>query len=143
VLFGPYKIIEEINPVAFLLALPPGARLHDVFHAGLLKKYVGTPPDSPSSLPPVHHGAIIPVPKCVLRLRFENGVRQTLVQWDGLPPSFASWEDLEQFKERYPQFQLEDELLLKGGVMLCGATPIPGARGTRQSSRRLIVIVVS
>jgi hypothetical protein len=44
-----------------------------------------------------------------------EGVRQALVQWEGLPPSSASWEDLEQFQERYPAFQLEDELLLQGG----------------------------
>jgi hypothetical protein len=45
----------------------------------------------------------------------DSGIRQALVQWEGLPPSSASWEDLQQFKKRYPQFQLEDELLLKGG----------------------------
>jgi transposase InsO family protein len=114
--FGPYKITEAINVVAFRLALPAGSRLHDVFHVGLLKKYIGATPDVPPELPLVHHGAIVPVPACVLRLRLTDaGVRQALVQWEGLPPSSASWEDLEQFKERYPAFQLEDELLLKGG----------------------------
>jgi hypothetical protein len=114
--FGPYKVIEMINSVAFRLALPPGARLHDVFHVSLLKKFVGTPPDAPPQLPPVHNGAIVPAPACVLRLRMsDSGIRQALVQWEGLPPSSASWEDLQQFKKRYPQFQLEDELLLKGG----------------------------
>jgi hypothetical protein len=113
--FGPYQIVEAINPVAFRLALPQGARLHDVFHVGLLKKFVGTPPSTPPLLPQVHHGAIVPVPACVLRLRLFDDVRQALVQWEGQPPSATSWEDLEQFKERYPQFQLVDELLLKGG----------------------------
>jgi hypothetical protein len=83
---------------------------------GLLKKFVGSPPAAPPQLPPIHHGAIIPQPSCVLRLRLsDGGVRQALVQWEGFPPSSASWEDLEQFKTRYPQFQLEDELLRKGG----------------------------
>jgi transposase InsO family protein len=113
--FGPYKIVEEINSVAFRLDLPQGARLHNVFHVGLLKKFVGTPPAAPPQLPPVHHGAIVPQPSCVLRLRFEGGTRQALVQWEGLPPSAASWEDLDKFQMRCPQFQLEDELLLKGG----------------------------
>jgi hypothetical protein len=114
--FGPYQIVEQINSVAFRLALPLGTRLHNVFHVGLLKRFVGLPPAAPPQLPPIHNGAIIPQPSCVLHLRLsDGGVRQALVQWEGLPPSSASWEDLEQFKTRYPQFQLEDELLLKGG----------------------------
>jgi hypothetical protein len=114
--YGPYQIVEAINSVAFRLALPPGARLHDVFHVGPLKRFIGTPPAAPPQLPTVHNGAIVPVPTAVLRIRLgPNGMREALVQWDNLPPSSASWEDLEQFKQRYPRFQLEDELLLKGG----------------------------
>jgi hypothetical protein len=114
--YGPYQIVEVINSVAFRLALPPAARLHDVFHVGLLKKFVGTPPQAPPQLPTIHNGAVVPDPTFVLRIRLgPNGERQALVQWDNLPPSSASWEDLEQFKQKYPQFQLEDELLLEGG----------------------------
>ena len=36
-----------------------------------------------------------------------------LVQWEGLPPSSASWEDLASFQTRYPSFQLEDKLFQK------------------------------
>jgi hypothetical protein len=108
--------VEVINSVAFRLALPPGARLHDVFHVGLLEKFVGTPPQAPPQLPTIHNGAVVPDPTSVLRIRLgPNGERQALIQWDNLPPSSPSWEDLEQFKQKYPQFQLEDELLLKGG----------------------------
>ena len=55
-------------------------------------------------------------------------LRQILVQWEGLPPSSASWEDLSSFQERYPSFQLEDKLLLEGGEMLCGANTMLGAQ---------------
>jgi hypothetical protein len=58
--FGPYQIVEEINSVAFRLAQPPGTRLHNMFHVGLLKKFVGTPPSAAPQLPPVHNGAVIP-----------------------------------------------------------------------------------
>jgi hypothetical protein len=40
--FGPYRVIELINDIAVRLALPSRARLHDVFHVGLLRKFNGT-----------------------------------------------------------------------------------------------------
>jgi hypothetical protein len=43
--FGPYKIIDKINEVAYKLDLPSGARIHNEYHVGSLKKFVGLPPD--------------------------------------------------------------------------------------------------
>ena len=37
---GPYEILERIGPVAYRLALPIElAKLHDVFHVSLFRKY--------------------------------------------------------------------------------------------------------
>ena len=37
---GPYVILECISPVACQLALPPElAKLHDVFHVSMLRRY--------------------------------------------------------------------------------------------------------
>ena len=113
--FGPYRITDKINEVAYRLALPPGARLHDVFHVGLLKKFIGQAPTAPPALPIIHNGAMVPAPAKALKVRLCRGVRQVLVQWQAQPASAASWEDLDTFQARYPDFQLEDKLLVEEG----------------------------
>jgi len=86
-----------------------------VFHVGLLKKFVGTPPSAPPALPPVHHGAAVPELEHVIRSCLARGVRQLLVHWKGESAASATREDADSFIERYPNFQLEDELLVEGG----------------------------
>ena len=37
---GPYEIVERIGEVAYQMRLPPElARIHDVFHVSMLRKY--------------------------------------------------------------------------------------------------------
>ena len=64
-----------------------------------------------------------------MRARLARGVRQVLVQWKGESAASATWEDVEAFTAKYPAFQLEDELLLDGGEMSCGAAHTPGIEG--------------
>jgi len=112
-----------INEVAVRLQLPPRARLHDVFHVGVLRKFVGTPPATPPPLPPLLNGAAVPAPARVVKARIAKGVRQLLVEWLGEPPSAATWEDLEDLRSRFPAFQLEDELDFEAGRdVMCGRT---------------------
>lgn len=44
--FGPFVITEKTGEVAFRLQLPDDAKIHNVFHASLLKKFI--PGDAPS-----------------------------------------------------------------------------------------------
>jgi len=113
--YGPYKVLTVVNKVAYRLQLPPRARIHDVFHVGLLKPFVGTPPEAPPALPPLHFGAAQAAPARTSRVRLARGVRQVLVHWADQPDSAATWEDWEDFCRRYPDWQLEDDLLLEGG----------------------------
>jgi len=45
---GPFKILKEISPVAYQLALPVNWRIHDVFHASLLNPYRETKAHGPN-----------------------------------------------------------------------------------------------
>ena len=41
---GPYEIVERIGEVAYWLRLPPElARIHDVFHVSMFRKYIENP----------------------------------------------------------------------------------------------------
>jgi hypothetical protein len=84
-----------------------------VFHVGLLKKFVGTPPDAPPPLPVNHHGVVLE-PERAMHTRLVRGVRQVLVQWKGEPTASATWKDIDSFIERHLDFQLEEELHVEG-----------------------------
>jgi len=98
---GPYQVIELINDVAVRLALPAGARIHNVFHVGLLKKFQGEPPAAAPPLPPLRHGAIDPEPARAVRYRIVSGVPQVLVQWQGASAASATWENTAEFRAKY------------------------------------------
>ena len=41
---GPYEVLERVGPIAYRLALPPElAKLHDVFHVSMLRRYRSDP----------------------------------------------------------------------------------------------------
>jgi hypothetical protein len=46
------KIIKEISPVAYQLALPSEWKIHDVFHASLLSPYTETDAHRPNFVRP-------------------------------------------------------------------------------------------
>jgi hypothetical protein len=104
-----------INDIVVHLELPPQARLHDVFHVGLLKKFHGDPPAAPPPLPPTHHGAATPELERTVCCRVTRGVQQVLVHWKGQSAASATWEDVESFTAKFPAFQLADELPLEEG----------------------------
>jgi hypothetical protein len=112
--YRPFKILERIGNVAYKLQLSAGARLHDVFHVGLLKKFYGERPSATPKLPPIHHGRACLESEAVTQARLARGRREILVHWMGQPTTEASWMELEEFRQVYPTFQLTDELCLQG-----------------------------
>jgi hypothetical protein len=112
---GPYRVEEIINDAAVRLQLPSDARIHDVFHVGVLKKFVRAPPTEPPALPATLNGAAVSTPSRVLAGRLARGIKQVLVQWHDELVASATWEDFEDFRASFPAFQLEDELTFEDG----------------------------
>jgi hypothetical protein len=43
ILCGPFEILDRIEPVAYMLALPASMNVNNVFHVSLINKYVHDP----------------------------------------------------------------------------------------------------
>ena len=107
---GPYEILEGIGPVAYRLALPPElAKLHNVFHVSMLRKYR------------YNESHILPVqeiqvqsditfdekPKAILdrevkQLRTKQ-VSLVKVLWQHHSMEEATWEPKSTIRAQYPQ----------------------------------------
>jgi hypothetical protein len=88
----------------YKLKLPAGA-----------KKFTGAPPLQLVTLPPPRYVRVCLEPEEATKYRVARGCHELLVKWKGQSTASASWVDLEEFKQLYPQFQLTDELILQGG----------------------------
>jgi hypothetical protein len=92
---GPFKIVEQVNPVAFRLALPASMRIHPVFHVSLLQPHhansiagrVEPPPP-----PVVIDGAEEYEVEEILDSRIRRGVQQYLVKWKGYSQADNTWQ---------------------------------------------------
>lgn len=114
--YGPYKLLKAIGDVAFQVELPPTSRIHPVFHVSQLKPCFGDvsaslqlPPETESN-----HPQIKPLAVLDWKQVDDTTPLQVLIQWDGLFPEDATWEDYMDIKATYPEFNLEDKVCLQG-----------------------------
>jgi len=95
--YGPFKIIKEISPVAYQLALPLTWKIHNTFHASLLSPYCETTAYCPNfSRPPpdlINDEEQYEVEQICNHWHFGcNRTLQYLIHWKGYPNSDDMWE---------------------------------------------------
>ena len=99
---GPFEIIETIGSLAYRLKLPVSWKIHNVFHAALLRQYKETetyganytrPP------PELLEGEEVYEVENILKHRKRGRGYQYYVKWKGYPIAEASWEPEEVFSD--------------------------------------------
>ena len=92
---GPFTILEKLGPVTYRLDLPKTWKIHNVFHATLIKPYVETETHGgnfPRPPPELLEGEEVYTIESILRHRKQGQGYQYLIKWEGYPISDATWE---------------------------------------------------
>jgi Chromo (CHRromatin Organisation MOdifier) domain len=111
---GPFKIDEVLGPVTYQLKLPESWKIHNVFHATLLRPYIenevyGNNYSRP--LPKLLEGEEVYEVKTILKHQKRGRGCQYYAKWKGYPIIEATWENksafsndgdmIQQYKDRY------------------------------------------
>ncbi|GAV82428.1 Chromo domain-containing protein, partial [Cephalotus follicularis] len=101
--YGPFEIIQKVGNVVYKLNLSVEARIHLVFHVSCLKKMIGSTIQVQPLLPHMkeEEDAILSKPQVVVDRRTRRWHEEILIHWQGLSPSYATWEDLKEIKARF------------------------------------------
>ena len=110
--YGPFQVQDKVGAVAYRLALPLGAQIHNVFHVSQLKKCTGQNLQA-GALPQCDDVGVIQVkPVAILERRIGKVGNAAsvfgLVQWTNSTPEDATWELLEDLQKRFPDFNVVD-----------------------------------
>ena len=107
-------MIEEVGSVAYRLALLDESKVHNVFHASLLKKKEVTfPPSQPHYVLSLKTRGPIIEPLHILNYCYvKKGTKffiEALVQWKYLALEDATWKDTEQLQQQFSSINHADK----------------------------------
>lgn len=130
-------MLARIDPVAYKFEQPSYSKIHDVFHCSLLKPHVGSTPAESRQLPAdslENHPLLSPLAVLDSRTIITEGIsqQQVLVQWTGLAPEEASWENWQAMREVY---NFEDKVEFEG----VGIDTVTRNQGGKTSNSQPIV----
>lgn len=131
--------------MAYKLILPSHAKIHPVFHVSLLKKAL-KPHQQPQPLPPMLNEELEleVTPEAILDSREDKqGYLEVLVKWKDLPQHECTWELAANIQDNFPDFQLEDKLVLLGGGSDKTNSPKPTIRNVYQRGNRRVWLKTS
>jgi Chromo (CHRromatin Organisation MOdifier) domain len=97
---GSFKVDKVLGPVTYRLKLPTTWRIHNVFHAVLLKPYVETEVHGKNfsrPIPDILDGEEAYNVETILKHQRRGRSYQYLIKQEGNPISEASWEPKEAF----------------------------------------------
>jgi hypothetical protein len=120
--FGPYRISRRIGAMAYELELPPGSRIHNVFHVSCLKKAIGQHINPIEILPPMdEEGQLVLIPEEILEVREKKlrkrSIKEYLIRWKDLPIEDATWENEQMVRETGLEL-LEDKQFQAGETVM-------------------------
>ncbi|XP_070050282.1 uncharacterized protein [Nicotiana tomentosiformis] len=105
--FDLFQIIAKVGQVAYNLALPLHYKIHPTFYVSLLEKKLGAHIAS-VTLPVIHSdsGHVLLEPEVILDRRLakkhDKAITQVLVKWMNAAPEDITWDDLQDFKLKFP-----------------------------------------
>ena len=109
---GPFEIEEVLGPVTYRLKLPESWKIHNVFHAVLLRPYIENKTHGgnfPRPIPELIEGEEVYEVDSIIKHRQRGQGYQYYIEWKGYPITEATWENetafsndgdmLEQYKK--------------------------------------------
>lgn len=117
-----YALLRYLRRLVKWLTVCSFHRVHDVFHVSFLKKHIKNGSQLISQLLILDQSGICTTtPELILdsRQTLVNGklTHEVLVQWQGIPPQQATWENFDVFHSKLPFFDPWGQGSALGGVM--------------------------
>ena len=106
----PYEVIEKVGPMAYILAVPPDLeKIHNVFHASMLRRYRSNPSHVVSSETIELRSDLTYEEEPIEILAWEvkelrnKKILIVKVLWRNHKTEEATWESEETMRQQYPQ----------------------------------------